>query len=121
MLEEEKIVEAEVIEETPVQEEPKQEQQGGLESLSNNALMGFIFAILAANFAFAYIAGFIGSILGFIALSFIKKAEGVQRKPFSVFNKISKIVAPIAIAIGFVMTIVGTIVVVTTAIAAAVA
>ena len=122
MLEEEKVVEAEVVEEeAPVQEEPKQEQQGGLEPLSKNALMGFIFAVLAAGFCFGYIAGFVGSILGFVALAFNKKAAGVERKPFSAFYKVSKIVAPIAIVIGFVMTVVAIIVLIVTGIAAAAA
>lgn len=94
MLEEEKVVEAEVV----AEEEPAQAQAAepvaDQEALKKNALMAFIFALVAM---FLCESAILGIIFAAISLKKVKAAAGVTANPQRIFVKIAKPVAIVAL------------------------
>ncbi len=66
-------------------------------ALRKNSLMAFIFALVGLALCETVIGGIVFGALG---LSFLKKANGIEKKPFSIFNKVTKPVAIVAIILG---------------------
>ena len=120
MEEENKVVEAEpVAEEKPAEQPAQQPQQ---ENDPNKfSLITFILAVVGFAAAWMWIIGGIaGIILGAISLKRLPNSNP-NRKPFTIFDKISKPVAIVDIIAGAVMTVVYTIYFILAIVAAAAA
>lgn len=83
-----------LVEEKPAEAAPAPADDADLRKKS---IIGLVFAVLGLAFCETVLGGII---FGAIGLSFSKKASGIQKKPFSIFNKVSKPVAIVAIILG---------------------
>lgn len=117
MEEEKKELQAEEVK----PEEPAQ-QSGGMTPQSKGALLSFIFAVVGFGFSCAWIAAFVGTVLGIVSLVLLKKNNPeTEKQPFKTFAKIAKPVAIVDIILGAILFVIALIVMIVTAVAAAAA
>lgn len=83
-----------LVEEKPAEAAPAPANDA---ELRKKSLMGFIFALVGLALCETVLGGIIFGALG---LKFSKAAAGFEKKPFSIFNKISKPVGIVAIILG---------------------
>lgn len=83
-----------LVEEKPAEAAPAPANDA---ELRKKSLLGFIFALIGLALCETVLGGIIFGALG---LKFSKAAAGIEKKPFSIFNKISKPVGIVAIILG---------------------
>ena len=99
-----------VVEQEPVQEEPKQEpvQEPAEQPQDPNkfSLITFILSVVGFVVCWGWIIGGIaGIVLGIIALKRLPNSNP-NKKPYTIFDKISKPLAIVSIIAGAIMTVV---------------
>ena len=82
-----------IVEEKPAEVDPIADDP----ELRKKSLLGFIFALVGLALCETVIGGIVFGALG---LKFSKAAAAIEKKPFSVFNKVSKPVGIVAIILG---------------------
>ena len=89
MEEEEKVVEEQPVEEQPVEEQPAQPAPVEGKDPNKFSLITFILAVVAFCVCGAPVGGLAALIMGAICLKRVK-VSNPNRKPFTIFDKISK-------------------------------
>lgn len=103
-MEDKDIIDANVTKEEEIKEQRALDVQG-----NKNSLTAFILAMIGLNFLAASYLSIVSLVLSIVSLAILAKPEKADRKPFTVFNRISKPVAIVCIVLSTIIFIIAVI------------